>query len=250
MPDDRIWYLWTAKGQEGPYTPAELKAWRDGGHITDGWYVWREGLAGWQVIKDTPELIAALSQPAVLPVSQPPVKTSRSCPACHHDSEDLIKCTRCGVVFSEWGRSKTASKTTGIQPLAQQIDPITKVSVNTRLMNFIVDVIVTSLAGGFILFLLSPDTSKQPPLGLNLMVTGTVQFLYYWAFESALGRTPGKFITGTKVVMEDGSEPRAGAIAIRTLVRFIPLEPLSYFQYGKEDVWWHDMWSKTRVVKA
>lgn len=64
MPDDRIWYLWTANGQERPYTHDELGAWYEGGHINGEWYVWREGLAEWQLIKDTPELVALLTAPA------------------------------------------------------------------------------------------------------------------------------------------------------------------------------------------
>lgn len=69
---------------------------------------------------------------------------------------------------------------------------------------------------------------------------------YYIIFEGAVGRTPGKLITGTKVVTEDGGTPTFGQVVGRTLSRFVPFEPFSFF--GSEPRGWHDRWSGTRVV--
>jgi uncharacterized RDD family membrane protein YckC len=78
-----------------------------------------------------------------------------------------------------------------------------------------------------------------------------MQFIYYFAFEATLQKTPGKFITRTKVVMADGSKPDNATIAKRTLIRLVPFEAISMYT-GKETenkgTWWHDRWASTRVV--
>ena len=79
-------------------------------------------------------------------------------------------------------------------------------------------------------------------------ISASIVFLYYFIFEAAWQRTPGKFITGTKVVSSDGRKLTATTIAIRTFIRFFPFEPVSFF--GKESGGWHDKWSYTAVVKA
>lgn len=67
---------------------------------------------------------------------------------------------------------------------------------------------------------------------------------YYLFFEGIWQRTPGKFILGTVVVNGHGEKPSFGQVAGRTLCRFIPFEPFSFF--GREG--WHDSISKTKVV--
>lgn len=75
-----------------------------------------------------------------------------------------------------------------------------------------------------------------------------LMLFYYLVMESLTQRTIGKYITGTKVIMEDGSKPEAGAIAIRTLCRLIPFEVFSFF--GSNARGWHDSLSRTIVVDA
>jgi uncharacterized RDD family membrane protein YckC len=72
-----------------------------------------------------------------------------------------------------------------------------------------------------------------------------ILFFYYAGFEAALGRTPAKFVTGTKVVAIDGGRPSLAQILGRTLTRLIPFEPLSFLGRGSG---WHDRWTRTRVV--
>jgi uncharacterized RDD family membrane protein YckC len=69
---------------------------------------------------------------------------------------------------------------------------------------------------------------------------------YYLFFEGIFGRTPGKLVTGTRVVTRDGGTPRFRQIAARTFARFVPFEPLSFLTQSRTG--WHDDWSKTRVV--
>jgi uncharacterized RDD family membrane protein YckC len=73
-------------------------------------------------------------------------------------------------------------------------------------------------------------------------------YLYYFIFETLWQRTPGKYITGTKVVTSSGGKPSIGAIAIRTIVRFIPFESFSFL--GSRAYGWHDVLSGTYVIKA
>ncbi|OGI83891.1 hypothetical protein A2903_00945 [Candidatus Nomurabacteria bacterium RIFCSPLOWO2_01_FULL_33_17] len=71
---------------------------------------------------------------------------------------------------------------------------------------------------------------------------------YYLFFEYIWQRTPGKWITGTKVVRFNGDKPKFMQIVGRTFARFIPFEFLSFL--SNNPVGWHDHLSKTFVVPA
>jgi len=81
-----------------------------------------------------------------------------------------------------------------------------------------------------------------PDIVLGLVIYSA----YYLIFELWLARTPGKFVFRTRVVAESGARASPRQIAIRTLCRFIPFEPFSFF--GEKG--WHDSISKTRVVRT
>ena len=72
---------------------------------------------------------------------------------------------------------------------------------------------------------------------------------YYLFFEGAWKNTPGKWITGTKIVRVDGSKPKFGQILIRWISRIIPFEPFSYLT-NSHPIGWHDRLSKTLVVSS
>ncbi|WP_163397974.1 RDD family protein [Flavobacterium fluviatile] len=61
-----------------------------------------------------------------------------------------------------------------------------------------------------------------------------------------MGRTAGKFVTGTIVVNQNGKKPNLIAIIIRTLSRLIPFDAFSFL--GKSGKIWHDSISKNYVV--
>lgn len=72
-------------------------------------------------------------------------------------------------------------------------------------------------------------------------------FLYYFLFEFLVGRTPGKFVTKTKVVNINGEKPGIKNILIRTVSRLIYLDLMS-FLLGS--VGMHDKFSKTYVANV
>lgn len=75
-----------------------------------------------------------------------------------------------------------------------------------------------------------------------LLLFGLIYFPFY---ETLFGATPGKFLTGTIVTKNNGDKIDFKVSILRTLCRFIPLEPISYF--GEKG--WHDGISNTRVLK-
>ena len=74
----------------------------------------------------------------------------------------------------------------------------------------------------------------------------TIIFLYYFLFELFFHKTPGKFITKTKVVMQNGAPADLRHIFLRSLIRLIPFEALSFI--GSYPVGWHDEYSDTLVI--
>ncbi|MEO6174366.1 MAG: RDD family protein [Flavobacterium circumlabens] len=71
-----------------------------------------------------------------------------------------------------------------------------------------------------------------------------IKFMYYLMFESIFKNTPAKFLTACYVTDEDGNSPDFSMILKRTLLRFIPLESLSFLM-GKN---LHDDYSDTYVI--
>lgn len=94
--------------------------------------------------------------------------------------------------------------------------------------------------GAFYNWIIQAGTLEQYLLG------ATVGFCYYTFFEALFQRTPGKFVTRTKVVMPDGSKPAIGTIALRSLCRFIPLEHFTFFGDRSRGI--HDSLPETYVV--
>ncbi|PWU03168.1 MAG: hypothetical protein C5B52_03960 [Bacteroidetes bacterium] len=122
------------------------------------------------------------------------------------------------------------------------------VSAGTRLLNYLIDLVVLFVIFFAILFG-SLATSDDSALGGELMfnVSFYLVFLAYYFFcEVAMGRTVGKLLTGTKVVNEIGGKPSAGQILGRTFSRIVPFEAFSFL--GNTNGW-HDRWSHTTVVK-
>ncbi|QIX60656.1 RDD family protein [Hymenobacter lutimineralis] len=120
-----------------------------------------------------------------------------------------------------------------------------------RLANYLIDLACVFLLAaqfGIILVLVGKESwldDLDNPL-LDRLVTVILLFFYYLFFEALFGRTVGKMVTGTTVVMEDGTRPPFSATLKRTLWRIVPFEPLSFLGSAQG---WHDTKSGTMVVR-
>jgi uncharacterized RDD family membrane protein YckC len=117
------------------------------------------------------------------------------------------------------------------------------------LLNLFLDYIgflAMSFAVGVGLELAGLGEAVTPLLDNQLFGIGAMA-TYYIGFEAALGRTPGKMLTGCRVVDVAGGPARFLQIVGRTAARFVPFEPVSFL--GQRPGW-HDRWSATRVVRT
>ncbi len=125
-------------------------------------------------------------------------------------------------------------------------------SINERLLHHIIDTVLcaTLCTSGAFYLLMDLSLFGGLSLGENLMLVLLMligRFLYYPFFEAVLGTTPGKIVTGSIVVKEDGSKVRLKDAMNRTLSRVVPFEPFSFL--GKNGGW-HDRWADTKVIKG
>jgi len=125
-------------------------------------------------------------------------------------------------------------------------------SSDRRLINLFVDYfcyIMFSLLIGFSAGMIGGEAAMKLLDSIpNLLLGIIIISVYFVMFEATIGRTPAKYLTGTKVVTLDGRKPGFGQILIRTLCRFIPFEQFSFL--GKNPRGWHDKISKTMVVRV
>lgn len=82
---------------------------------------------------------------------------------------------------------------------------------------------------------------------LDRLITAVIFALLYFCLEYfTKGRSIGKYITKTRVVLEDGSKPLSSDFLKRSFSRMIPFELFSFL--GSDGRGWHDTISKTYVV--
>jgi uncharacterized RDD family membrane protein YckC len=119
---------------------------------------------------------------------------------------------------------------------------------NERGENLGVDFILSSILGIIVItiaYLIYPTTtidfsSYLKAFGIYL----GVRFVYYFGFELAFYRSPGKFQTQTIVVDKDGNKPSVLQLLVRSLARFITV--ISGISDDERAV--HDQISNTFVV--
>ncbi len=122
---------------------------------------------------------------------------------------------------------------------------------NNRFNNYIYDRCAVFLFA--IIFSVSSVFFNKDSVMTKISAFVTVMMLFFGYFlyelfaEYYFGRTLGKLITKTKVVTIEGEKPKFTAILVRTIVRFLPFEPFSFF--WKFSIGWHDLISDTVVVK-
>ncbi len=123
-------------------------------------------------------------------------------------------------------------------------------SKNKRIVNTIIDglgIFALAFGIGFVsVFFVAPiwlDNTPQLVLSIGLTM------LYFVPQEAIFGRTLGKLVTGTKVVTVDDQKPTLPKILLRTAIRLIPFEWVTFVidKTGKDG--WHDKWADTKVVQ-
>ncbi|WP_370691872.1 RDD family protein [Rhodonellum sp.] len=73
-----------------------------------------------------------------------------------------------------------------------------------------------------------------------------IYYLYYFISETITGQTVGKMFTQTKVVgLTTNEKPKVLNILLRTALRLVPLEFISFLFYQNG---FHDRFSKTKLV--
>lgn len=77
------------------------------------------------------------------------------------------------------------------------------------------------------------------------LIFSAIVLIYFIFFETVTSRSLSKYITGTIVVLEDGSKPDIRTITKRTFCRFIPFDALTFLGAARG---WHDSISDTYVV--
>ena len=126
-----------------------------------------------------------------------------------------------------------------------------------RLLNFFFDtiviIIIIRIFGYWLWVIENFLKSFNIPLEILNSIIDTIRLAliillsssYYIFLETIFGRTIGKFITQTRVIRQDGANPTIIDIFVRTVLRFIPLEAISFF---RSQIGWHDYLSGTIVV--
>jgi len=73
-PEKKLWHAMLQGKQSGPFTRTELKGYVDAGQVTNRTYAWRDGMAGWQRLRDITELADLVAPPgnSVGPSLPPP----------------------------------------------------------------------------------------------------------------------------------------------------------------------------------
>jgi uncharacterized RDD family membrane protein YckC len=130
---------------------------------------------------------------------------------------------------------------------AEDVTELELASHGQRIGNYLIDqgcylILFTIIS----FFLDSMNILKKLDETTFLIIYCILVLVYCVSFEFLTGQTPGKVITKTRVVTDEGEKPTFGAILIRTLCRFIPLEAISFL--GPNAIGFHDIFSKTRVV--
>jgi len=128
---------------------------------------------------------------------------------------------------------------------------LTNAGKGRRFGTLVVDSIVSSLfwlvPTVALIFVSGPEVVEGISPFLDFGIRIAVGIAYYVCFEAMLGRTPGKYVFGTRVVDERGLPPSFRQALLRTLCRYVPFEALSLL-FSPDNVAWHDTWPKTRVV--
>jgi uncharacterized RDD family membrane protein YckC len=126
-------------------------------------------------------------------------------------------------------------------------------SRGARLSNWLTDGIFIHAFTGLFCAFIAPRIGILAHLGDSriggpeIITWMIISISYRTLFEGLTGYTIGKICSCTKVADAKGNNPSLAKAFVRSLCRYIPLDPLSLF--GKTPIAWHDSISGTRVIK-
>jgi len=127
-----------------------------------------------------------------------------------------------------------------------------RASKGARLANYLIDLVTFYIAFFVLLMILTLISPAYRGWIANASdieqrLLGIISYiLFTFLVETTTGgRSLGKLITGTKVIMIDGQKPSVGNYFLRNIIRgIILIDQLSFF--GENGL--HDSWSNTRVI--
>jgi uncharacterized RDD family membrane protein YckC len=111
-----------------------------------------------------------------------------------------------------------------------------------RLYNFLIDSLFYFVTVSILILILKTFYNKE----LLKWILITYYYIYYLTFELIFGQTIGKMITKTKVVTSNETRISFSKILLRTLLRLIPIDFISYL-VSPNGI--HDNLSNTKLVK-
>ena len=123
-----------------------------------------------------------------------------------------------------------------------------KVGIGTRVLNFLVDTLIIFLLSflayrGWTFYVFYYDIIFFP---FYYFFFG-ILFLYYLLFESIFARTPGKWLSFSKVVNKNGGKSSFFQIFLRSIVRLTIIDCF-FIPFLEKTL--HDYVSKTEVVES
>jgi uncharacterized RDD family membrane protein YckC len=127
-----------------------------------------------------------------------------------------------------------------------------------RFLNFSIDLVflyIIILSIGTTIILMAEAAGKfaisawvETMSDIEIVLYSLLIMLFYYSLtEIYFSRTIAQLITKTVVVNRDGLKPDIKTFLLRSLCRFIPLDPFSFL--GAYPRGWHDVLSNTYVVK-
>ncbi|HWB25215.1 MAG TPA: RDD family protein [Chitinophagaceae bacterium] len=123
-----------------------------------------------------------------------------------------------------------------------------KVGIGTRVLNFVIDtLLVFFISWGFYKWHnFYVFYYQKTPIDFYIFFWLTL-VVYCFLFEAFFSRTPGKWLTMSKVVDRHDKRPALWQVVVRSVVRVIPID---CFFIPFLDGTLHDFASNTKVVEA
>lgn len=123
-----------------------------------------------------------------------------------------------------------------------------RVGIGTRTLNFLVDTFIVFWIGYLLFKIHNWYVFYYGIKPYNYAwFFWSVLFVYYFLFETFFARTPGKWISYSKVIDVQGKKPNMRSVFIRSLIR---LTIVDMFFIPFLDKTLHDYVSKTEVVEV